>query len=502
MRLSRESARLAAIAGALFANAFAMANPFPYSPFLVMHFGLSHDERALGFYAGFVISAFMFGRIFGSYPLGALADRWGRRRVIELGLVVSCVLFQLAFALAPTFGAALAFRFLMGLTNGIIGVAKAWLPELASPSRQAFAMSIVAGMWGVGLVAGPAVGGLLYGRAATSGLLHSFPQLLPNVIGAAIAVGSVASVRLFLPMDGPVRRVARRGSDGTVLVTADSARAVEIEATEEAEEAEADSAGRAKSRRRGGLGGLISSGLGVPRSSYSPLLVYCLVSLFSICYAEAYPLWLIAPTASGGLGWSPAQVGAVLSCDGAFVAAANFVVFPWLATRWRMTSLFRVCCAGSGIVFAVTPLLGRLSGRPDVLMPLLLLHMFVKTLCNSTLFTVVFLIINNSCMRSQRGRVNGLGMTFSSGFKAVGPTLGAISFAWSLTNGLPPPFDVHFTFFMSALLAFASLAVAHVSFSPRNDSPLEEEDDAAEPPPSDAPPAPVAPKRTSTCSSP
>ena len=46
--------------------------------------------------------------------------------------------------------------------NGIIGVSKAWLPELVPQERQPFAMSLVSGMWGVGQVVGPACGGLLY----------------------------------------------------------------------------------------------------------------------------------------------------------------------------------------------------------------------------------------------------------------------------------------------------------------------------------------------------
>ena len=147
LTLSASSIRLATLALVLFANAYSMANPFPYSPFLVLHFGLADDERSVGFFAGFVISAFMLGRIVGSFPLGTLSDTWGRRPVIEIGLLVSCIGFQSAFGLSPTFGSALLFRFLMGVTNGIIGVSKAWLPELAPPSHQAIAMSVISGMW-------------------------------------------------------------------------------------------------------------------------------------------------------------------------------------------------------------------------------------------------------------------------------------------------------------------------------------------------------------------
>jgi MFS family permease len=118
--LATDSKRLLIVAAALFANGYATANPFPYSPFLVMHFGITDDERAVGFFAGYFISVFMLGRLFSSYPLGILSDTMGRRPVIELGLL-SCIVFQLGFGLAPTFATSLACRFFMGAFNGIIG---------------------------------------------------------------------------------------------------------------------------------------------------------------------------------------------------------------------------------------------------------------------------------------------------------------------------------------------------------------------------------------------
>ena len=81
---TRLRARLAAVALALFANAFALANPFPYAPFMVMTYGLTANRDEVGFFAGFVLSAFMVGRLLSSYPLGLLSDAVGRRPVIEV----------------------------------------------------------------------------------------------------------------------------------------------------------------------------------------------------------------------------------------------------------------------------------------------------------------------------------------------------------------------------------------------------------------------------------
>ena len=94
---------LAALMAALFANAVAMANPFPYAPFLVLHYGLTDDRAEIGYYGGFILSAFMLGRAMSSYHLGLLSDKHGRVLVIEIGLL-SCITFQLLFGLEAESG--------------------------------------------------------------------------------------------------------------------------------------------------------------------------------------------------------------------------------------------------------------------------------------------------------------------------------------------------------------------------------------------------------------
>jgi len=119
-------------------------------------------------------------------------------------------------------------------------------------------------------------------------------------------------------------------------------------------------------------------------------------------------------------------------------------------------------------VYAATPFL-PLAG--PLLLPALLLHTGAEKSLSSTCFTAVFLIINASCEPAARGRVNGLGMSASSGFKAAGPTLGAVCFAWSLTNGLGAPFDVHFTFLVCAGFCALTALVSWRSFSPSRSRP-------------------------------
>jgi EmrB/QacA subfamily drug resistance transporter len=93
---------------------------------------------------------------------GAIGDRFGRRTVLQTGLAV----FTFASAgcsLAPGVGWLIACRALQGaggsaLTPMAMGVIAATLPD---PAARARAMGIWSGTFGVGMAAGPALGGVL-----------------------------------------------------------------------------------------------------------------------------------------------------------------------------------------------------------------------------------------------------------------------------------------------------------------------------------------------------
>jgi hypothetical protein len=108
---------LAALCIALFANSYSLSNPFPYVGFMVKYMGMTEDDKEVGFYAGYVMSAFMFGRALSSFAWGYIADTYGRK-VVCMGGIVSCLVFAPAFGFATSFPAAMAARFCMGFFNG------------------------------------------------------------------------------------------------------------------------------------------------------------------------------------------------------------------------------------------------------------------------------------------------------------------------------------------------------------------------------------------------
>ena len=81
-------------------------------------------------------------------------------------------------------------------------------------------------------------------------------------------------------------------------------------------------------------------------------------------------------------------------------------------------------------------------------------------------------VINNSVDSGRRGRVNGLAMGVASFFKAIGPIGGTALFAWSLTNSLSAPFDVHFCYYVMFILASGTALAAQFRLDPSLNDPI------------------------------
>eukprot|EP00526_Cylindrotheca_closterium_P005424 CAMPEP_0113611156 /NCGR_PEP_ID=MMETSP0017_2-20120614/5404_1 /TAXON_ID=2856 /ORGANISM="Cylindrotheca closterium" /LENGTH=573 /DNA_ID=CAMNT_0000520081 /DNA_START=398 /DNA_END=2119 /DNA_ORIENTATION=- /assembly_acc=CAM_ASM_000147 len=188
----------AALAVAMLVQSYLLVSVFPYSGFLAMFLVPGLNEETAGSYAGLVASSFMFGRTFSSFQWGRAADVYGRVFVIRVSLLLSAV-FSICFGLAPTFRSALIWRFILGLSNGLMGPIKTIVSEVNGDQKsETRCMGIVIGMWGYGFLINPALGGYLsdpvkqYPNSLFVELLHPifsrYPFLLPNVLGCLLCL--------------------------------------------------------------------------------------------------------------------------------------------------------------------------------------------------------------------------------------------------------------------------------------------------------------------------
>ncbi|KOV34009.1 major facilitator transporter [Streptomyces sp. XY431] len=141
---------------------------------------------------------------------GALADRFGRRRVFQCGLVVFG-LASLVCALAPSAGALVAARALQGVGASMLSpVALAIVVNaMPDPRERARAIGVWASVFGLSMAAGPVTGGAL---VAALGWRSVFWVNVPVVLAAVLL-----SVR-FLP-ESRAPRARRPDLPGQLLLT-------------------------------------------------------------------------------------------------------------------------------------------------------------------------------------------------------------------------------------------------------------------------------------------
>ena len=92
--------------------------------------------------------------------LGSLSDRFGRRPVL-LASLLGTGLDYVLLAWAPTLAWFFVGRLVAGITGASFSTASAYLADVTPPEERAHSFGLIGAAFGVGFIAGPALGGLL-----------------------------------------------------------------------------------------------------------------------------------------------------------------------------------------------------------------------------------------------------------------------------------------------------------------------------------------------------
>jgi DHA1 family tetracycline resistance protein-like MFS transporter len=170
---------------------FALGMIIPVLPHLIEDF-LGGDTAGAAKVYGVFGTVWALMQFFAMPVIGALSDRFGRRRVIllsNLGLGLDYVLM----ALAPNLAWLFVGRVISGITAASVSTGMAYIADVTPPEKRAAAFGRVGIAFGLGFVLGPALGGLL----------GSVDPRLPFWVAAGLSLANALYGLFILPESLP-----------------------------------------------------------------------------------------------------------------------------------------------------------------------------------------------------------------------------------------------------------------------------------------------------------
>jgi DHA1 family multidrug resistance protein-like MFS transporter len=201
---------------AQFVSQMGFAVTFPFLPLYVAELG-THTAISIEFWAGAVFGAQAFTMMLASPFWGAVADRYGRKLMMQRALFGGTILLAM-MAFVGSAEELVILRAIQGCITGTISAANSLVAAVAPRHRIGYAMGVlIVGQWG-GLALGPIIGGPLAdaygyrmpqlitaGLLLLSGLMVQFgvrEEFTPELKAANKARGFVGEYRHILAMPG------------------------------------------------------------------------------------------------------------------------------------------------------------------------------------------------------------------------------------------------------------------------------------------------------------
>jgi len=414
----------------------------PYvDAFVASALGKERGDPAVAGWVALLVGSYSVCEVLFSGMWGMLSDRIGRRPVLLVGLAGSAIA-PVIFGLSKSLPLALAARLLDGFFCGNVGVTRTYIAELADPSNEAQAFSLLALSFSVGVLIGPTLGGMLSEPAErmptvfVDTVFEDFPYLLPNLCYATVALAAlVVGVFSLQETQGEGSRTARRQLQQRLVMHNRDVELPESAAT-------ATSAWNPKLLR---------------------LLLACgLLSGYTAGRLQSFVLVMSLPQHMGGLALAPQDFGCLQ-----VVASIVILITQLFAYKPLLRILGPHLCYTLGVIVTVLltiplPFAG-LMADPDKfglwrLVPVAAWQ-GLSQVGFSMAFPTSFMLVNRECSPCNRGAVNGWQNSFSALCRGIFPFLaaGLVSFGCKMEGS---PLHLvggrYLSFFVNMAFAFTS----------------------------------------------
>jgi DHA1 family tetracycline resistance protein-like MFS transporter len=390
----KRSAAVAFILVTVVLDVLALGLVIPVLPKLIERMAGSTERAALIF--GVFGTAWALMQFFFAPFLGALSDRFGRRPVLlasSLGLGLDYILM----ALAPDLVWLFIGRVISGITAATFSTAGAYIADVTPPAERAARFGLIGAAFGIGFIAGPAIGGLL----------GSTDPRLPFWVAAAASLLNTAYGYFVLPESLPPEKRADFSW-----------------------------------RRANPVGALK-----LLRSNERLFRLSGAIFLYNLAHAVFPAVFVLH--AGYRFGWGEGTVGLALAgfgvCSAVVQGGLVKPVVQRIGERYALALGFAFGIAGLLIYATAQTPLGFWLG-----MPVMALWGFIGPSAQG--------IMSRLVEPSQQGQLQGAGSSLMAVASLIGPTLFTTAFAMGIDSARGAPFPGA-PYLVAALLMAASLAI-------------------------------------------
>jgi multidrug resistance protein len=350
----------------------------PLLPFYVIRFGARPSL------VGPLIGAFFVAQLATSPLWGRLSDRYGRRPLILVGLLLSAVSYVL-FGLASSIWMLLLSRLVQGVGSGTVGVVQAYVSDSIAPHERAKALGWVTAAISAGVVIGP-----LIGSSATY-----LGSSAPGYLAAGLCVVNVLFAARWLPE-------SRRG---------DSA-----------------AADRSKQRPRRSLRKAIAEVLREPTSPVASLIWLYAVGMMAFMAMNG----VLALYLGRVYGVTEKTIGYFYTYVGAISLIMRALLLGPAVRRFGEVGAMRLGTLALALGMAAIPLPAWLPISPAARVACLALVVLAVPVGTALLFPSTTALVSRRASRDETGQVMGVQQAFGGVARLLGPLWSTAAFGWSV----------------------------------------------------------------------
>ena len=346
----------------------------PVLPRLLMRVGEMPLDGTIGL-AAWMSLAMAVAAFFSAPILGNLSDRFGRRKVLLIALAGMAAHYAV-LAVAGSVMLIVLGRVLTGVFGGSYAPAQAAIADVTKPEERAKNFALVSAGFGVGFVAGPALGGLLVQYGERMPFWVALALALINCIYGLIAFPETLKPELRRPFDW-----ARANPFGAWRV-----------------------AGKVQGLRR-------------------IALVLLLWQVASLVYPLTWSFWGIA-----ALGWSDQMIGLSFAAVGIVIALSQMLITGRAVRRLGERGAATVGMIGAGLGF-----LGYAFTTTTWLAYALLAAIAVQSLVQPSLMAM----LSRRATPETQGEVQGFAAMVMGVGSVIGPLVLVQPMAWFTSPAAP-----------------------------------------------------------------